>query len=188
MVNNNLMNTIFRRKQVKTILFLFAVISCSAVSAQVKKNNKTETDTFKIANQYIAKKKFRKADKVLKKYRQSHPKDINAAWLQAQNKLYLNNFKQSDILYQSAVKMQRDNDYLQLDYVHSSADMGKMTQAENLLSTLENAGKDYSNMSLLHARLSYYQGDYKLAAAYMKKAVQLNANNNEASTLNDEIE
>ncbi len=188
MVNNNLRSNFWTKGLAKAVLFLLIILGCSPVYAQVKKNTKRETDTFKIANQFIAKKKFRKADKILKKYHAAHPKDMNSVWLQAQTKLYLNNYSQSNNLYQSAIKMQPDNDYLKLDYIHSSADMGKMEQAENRLAAMENSGKDYSAMTLLRARLYYYQGNFKQASAYMKKALQQDNKNIEANLLNDEIE
>jgi Tfp pilus assembly protein PilF len=188
MVNKQLVKKFRTTAGVSVILFLLITGQCFPAFGQVKSNKKPQTDTFKIVNNLIAKKKFRKADNTLKKYRSAHPKDINAIWLQAQTKLYLNNNNQSDYLYQSAIKLQPDNDYLKLDYIHSSADMGRTEQAENLLSILENTGKDYSEMALLHARIHYYNGDYKQAAAYMKKAQLADNKNAAANALNDEIE
>lgn len=187
MVNNNL-SSAARIACKKTILSGLIILCGLPVSAQVKKGKRPETDTFKIANQFIAKKKFRKADKVLKKYHAAHPKDLNAVWLRAQTNLYASNFSKSDKLYQDAIKLAPTNDYLTLNYIHSLADMGKTTEAEKRLYDMENKGTDYSDISLLHSRLYYYQGDNKRAAAYMKKALQYNNQNPEALDLNDQIE
>ncbi len=187
MVNNNLKYTTWS-DFAKAVLFLCLLLSPSALFAQSAKNRSAQADTFKIANRLIAHKKFRKAGKVLKKYHTAHPTDLNSVWLEAQARLYANDYKQSYQLYQSAIKLQPNNDYLKLDYIHSLADMGKTSIAENALHVLENNGTDYSDISLLHARLYYYNGDNEKAAAYMKKALQYDNKAIEANELNDEIE
>ncbi|MCW3124110.1 MAG: hypothetical protein JWQ38_3602 [Flavipsychrobacter sp.] len=187
MVNNNLKSII--SLSCKGVLFsvLFALCGTYA-GAQVKKDKKPVTDTFKIANNFIAKKKFRKANKVLKKYHAAHPKDLNSLWLQAQAHLYAGNNKKSNELYQAALKLAPQNDYLKLSYIHSLADMGKTVQAENVLYAMENAGADYSDIALLHARLYYYEGNNKKANVYMKKALQYDNKNGEANDLDDMIQ
>jgi len=171
----------------KFILFIAIVLSHSHLSAQVKAGKAPPVDTFKKANQLISKKKFRKAHNLLNAYHKNHPKDMNAVWQQAQTKFWLGNFKRSDTLYKTAVKLKPDNDYLRLNYISSLADMGKMAQATTMLSGMEFSGRDYPYMDMLHAKLYYYQGDYKQAAAYMRKALQSDNKTEEIYNLDDEI-
>lgn len=186
MVNNKLqavVPSIF--KAVAVLLFSMSFSNLSV--AQANKSKQDAPDAFKTAKDYIAKKQFRKANRVLKTYHAAHPKDMNVLWLQAQVQLYRNNNKQSNDLYQSAIKLEPNNDYLKLSYIHSLADMGKTGQAENMLYVMENGGSDYSDIALLHARLYYYQGNNKKAAAHVKKALQYDGNSTEANELNDQI-
>ena len=187
MVNNNLKMFICS-KIAKSVSFLLFILACTPSFAQQRSGKPAAIDTFKQADRYIAKKKFRKAAGLYKAYHQSHPRDINSLWKLAQTKFWLNNFRQSDTLYRSALKLGPANDYLRLNYIHSLLDMGKMGQAEMMLTDMELAGKDYSDMSLLRAKLNYYQGDYKQAAAYIRKSLNAENNNTDAHELDDQIE
>ena len=149
---------------------------------------KSETDTFKIAKKYMANKKYKKAYRYLNHYHQHHPNDLNAIWLEAQTKLYSNNFRQSDSLYRGALKLHPDNDYLRLDYIHSLLDMGKNETAGSILNSMDKDGKDYSDMSFLYAQLYYWEGNYVQASAYMKKALEQDSKNKAWNDLNDELQ
>lgn len=186
MVNNKLQAVVPGIFKAVTVL-LFSMSFSNLSVAQANKSKQDAPDAFKTAKDYIAKKQFRKANRVLKTYHAAHPRDMNALWLQAQVQLYRNNNKQSNDLYQSAIKLEPNNDYLKLSYIHSLADMGKSGQAENMLYVMENGGSDYSDIALLHARLYYYQGNNKKAAAHVKKALQYDGNSTEANELNDQI-
>ncbi len=171
----------------KFILFIALILNHTHVSAQSLKEKTSPVDTFKAANKLIAKKKFRKANNLLNEYHKHHPKDFNSVWQQAQTKFWLTNFRKSDTLYKTAVKLKPDNDYLRLNYISSLADMGKMAQAQGMLSDMEFAGRDYPYIDLLHAKLNYYQGNYKKASAYMRKALQSDNKTDEANNLDDAI-
>jgi|GEM_PF-3153782 len=186
MVNNKLQAVVASIFKAIPVL-IFSILFSNLSVAQVNKSKQAPPDAFTIAKDHIAKKQFRKANKVLKTYHAAHPKDLNSLWLQAQVQLYRNNNKQSNELYQSALKLDPNNDYLKLSYIHSLADMGKTGQAENMLYVMENGGSDYSDIALLHARLYYYQGNNKKAAAHVKKALQYDGNSTEANELNDQI-
>jgi Tfp pilus assembly protein PilF len=187
MVNNNLKSVICSTVACSILVLVFSSV-CAPSYAQQKGGKVAAVDTFKLANQYVAKKKFRKAEKLYGAYHKNHPKDINSIWLQAQTKLWLNNYRQSDTLYKTALKKAPKNDYLRLNYIHALLDMGKLGQAGSMLTDMEMAGKEYSDMSALRARLNYYQGDHRQAAAYMKKALNAESNNNETNELSDEID
>ncbi len=187
MVNSNL-RYITCSAFAKMVFLSIALLSVNSASARNKDKAPAKSDTFSIAKKLIANKKFGKAGKVLKRYSASHPKDVNATWLLAQVNLYAGNYKRSDAYYQSAIKAQPANDYLKLNYIHSLADMGKSDRAETMLFALENNNVDYSDISMLHARLNYYGGDNKRAAAYMKKVMQYTDKKDEAYELNDLIE
>ncbi len=189
MLSNDL-KAVYRNICYKAILLVTVVLfSAPAFSQTKKKDKRPATDTFKTVNRLIAKKKFAKANKLLKKYNAAHPQNLNGIWLQAQVNLYTNNIKRSNNLYETAIKVAPQNDYLKLNYIHSLADMGKMDQAEcKTLYAMENGGSDYSDIALLHAMLCYYQGDFKEAAAYIKKTLQIDGQNVEANNLNDLIE
>ena len=162
-------------------------ISCS-LFAQERNEKSALTDTFKIANHFIARKKFRKAHKILNSYHHNHPKDLNSVWLDAQTEFWLNNNKQSVKLYDEALILHPKNDYLKLNYIHSLIEMGRPVKADDMLADLEDGGKDYSDMARLSAKLYYYQGKYGLASAYLNKSFERDDNNGEANMLYDEIE
>lgn len=149
---------------------------------------KNENDTFKVANGLIAKKKYRKAYNYLGHYSQDHPKDYNSLWLGARAKLFLNDFKQSDHLYQRALKIEPGNDNLRLDYIHSLLDMGKNERAEGLLKGIESKGKSYADMYFLYAQLSYWEGNYKKASIYLEKALDRDNGKPEWYSLRDQLD
>jgi len=186
MVNNNL-NNVICSKTAKNIFLLLFILACVPSFAQQKSGKAVAVDTFKLANQHITKKKFRRAAKLYNAYHQYHPKDLNSLWKLAQTKFWLNNFRQSDTLYRSALKLNPENDYLRLNYIHSLLDMGRTAQAASMLTDMELAGKDYSDMAFLRAKLYFYEGDYDQAAAYMRKSLSAENNNSEAHELDEEI-
>jgi hypothetical protein len=187
MVNNNLKNTTYSAIA-KSFLLAFLCFGCLTTHAQAKKDKAAETDTFKIANRLIAKRKYGKANKILSCYHKNHPGDVNSIWLQAQAKLYSNNFRQSDKLYKGALKIQPDNDYVQLSYIHSLLDMGKNETAGNMLNSMEQSGKSYSDMSFLYAQLYFWEGNYLQSSAYLKKALQQDGGKKEFNDLYDQLE
>ncbi len=187
MVNNNLKGVICGYIAFGS-LFLAFILFCAPSSAQQKGSGVYAVDTFKRGDQLIAKKKFRKAAKLYKAYHRNHPKDVNALWKLGQVNLWMNNTQQSDETYREALKLDPKNDNLNLNYIHSLLDMGKLGEAGARLTDMEMAGKDYPNMALLRAKLSYYNGDFKQAAAYMRKDLKLEKNNAESLELNDQIE
>lgn len=184
MVNNNLEK--LSKQKTALLISAFMLFGATATHAQTGKGP-AKADTFKLVNELINKKKFRKANKMLKAYSAAHPKDVNGVWKHAQTRLYSNDYRKSYDLYQAAMQMQPENDYLKLNYIHSLADMGKTEAAGNALHVMEQAGRDYSDMALLRARLAYYNGDHKQAAAYMKKAQQYDNKTPELAELNDQI-
>lgn len=186
MVNNNLRSVTCTKIACSILVLVFSLV-CASSYAQ-HGGGTDAVDTFKVAQSYVAKKKFRKAEKLYNAYHRNHPKDLNSIWLQAQTQLWLNNYTKSDTLYKRAIKMQPKNDYLKLNYIHSLLDMGKTGQAGSMITDMEMAGSEYSDLSILRAKLNYYQGNYRLAAAYMKKALQVETKNDEAKELNDAIE
>jgi len=152
------------------------------------KEKKQETaDALTKARALIAKKKFGKANRLLKKYNKTNPKDLNGLWLQAQASMYVNNNGQSANLYQTAIKAAPENDYLKLDYIHSLADMGKTTEAERMLDKMENDGADYSDITVQRARINYYNGNYRQANEYIKKALQRDGQDAKAHELSDMV-
>jgi len=180
--NLNLLQQIYRTFILPALLCLISF----SVYAQ-EKNEAIPSNTFKVANELIAKKKFRKAHKILKSELSTHPNDVNLIWLDAQTTSWLGNYKQADRLYNAAMQLAPKNDYLELSYIHSLLDMGKMGHAHYLLTNMETAGKDYSDMARLRAKLYYCLGDYGQASAYLKKAMQLDYDNADANELYDEI-
>ncbi len=187
MLNNNLRGVTYG-KIVKYTLFLAVILFCAPSYAQQKGSGTSYTDTFKLADRYIAKKRFRRAARLYAAYHRDHPGDVNVVWKLAQVKLWMSNNRQSNEAYKEALKLNPKNDNLNLNYIHSLLDMGKLGEAGSRLTDMELAGKDYPDMSLLRAKLSYYQGDFKKAAAYMKKDLKLENNNPESQELNDMIE
>jgi Tetratricopeptide repeat len=164
------------------------LFACSTPSFARQKTGKAPSvDTFKLADQLIAKRKFRKAAKLYSAYNHSHPKDFNAVWKQAQTQFWLNNFRRSNALYKAALKMAPANDYLRLNYIHSLLDMGRSKEAADMLTDMELSGRDYSDMSTLRAQMAYYNGDYREAAAYMRKSLNAESNNAEAHALDDQV-
>lgn len=156
--------------------------------AQQKAAKVPAVDTFKLADKFIARNKYRKAEKLYKAYQRNHPKDVNAPWKLGQVRLWQSRNKQSDAAYTQALKLDPKNDNLHLNYIHSLLDMGKFSRAETLLGQMELEGKDYPNMALLRARMNYYKGDYRQAAAYMRKNLNEEPGNGESEDLNDQIE
>lgn len=176
-------------KRIHFIIRIVAVILFSIpASAQVKKKGPTEADTFKTINNYIAKKKFGKANRLLKKFNKARPKHLNGLWVQAQVNLYAGNYRRSRKLYEAAMLVAPKNDYLKLNYIHSLADMGKTDRAESMLSDMEKMGRKYTDMTLLHARLYYYEGDFNKADGSVKNAAQRDWQKQEVWDLNDMIE
>lgn len=158
MVNNNLKGAICSKITVFSVLLLLVLPVFPSV-AQQKGGKGTAVDTFKLADQFIARNKYKKAVKLYKSYQKNHPKDINAPWKLGQVRLWQSRNKQSDAAYNQALKLDPKNDNLRLNYTHSLLDMGKFSQAEKILSEMELEGKDYPNMALLRARMNYYKGD-----------------------------
>jgi hypothetical protein len=181
MVNNNLKN-LNCSFITSAFLLLLVCLWCAPAHAQT-----SAPDTFKLANKYIAKKKYHRASKYLSSYHKQHPKDLNSIWLDAQAKLYANNYKQSDELYKGALKIAPKNDYVRLNYIHSLLDMGKNETAGSLLNSMDKDGKSYSDMSFLYAQLYFWEGNYTQASAYMKKALQ-DTTKKEWNKLNDQLE
>ncbi len=168
----------------KFILLLMLVLGMEHSLAQAQSDQQT---TLKTANQLIAKKKFRKAHKLLQAYHKNHTADLNSIWLDAQTQLWLNNNAKSDRLYRDALAKHPENDYLRLNYIHSLLEMGSLQKANNMLSDMESAGRDYSDQSVLRARQYYYEGNYKEASAYLKRSYRDGTNNDEANALYDEL-
>ncbi|MCD6010925.1 MAG: hypothetical protein K0Q79_787 [Flavipsychrobacter sp.] len=187
MLNSNL-NDAICSKIAKSILFLAIILYCIPAHAQQKGSKSSYVDTFKLADKFLAKKKFRKASKLYTAYSKNHPKDVNATWKLAQVKLWQNKNRQSDNAYKQALKLDPKNDNLNLNYIHSLLDMGKLGEAGARLTDMELAGKDYPNMSFLRAKLNYYKGDYKEAAAYIHKDLNAENDNPESQELSDMIE
>ena len=182
MVNNN-----FLKKCLICIganSFLLMMLAVNFLPAKLN----AQTDTFKTANQLIAQKKYKKAYSLLESYHTKHPKDLNSEWLMAQVKYFNSDYRQSYKHYENAVKNNPNNEYLKLDYIHSLMDMDRMTQADNQLNMMEQAGREYSAISLLRARQHYYRGDYMKALAHMKKYTNTDAGSAEGKQLRDEIE
>ncbi len=152
-----------------------------------KEKKQEATDALSKAKALMAKKKFGKANRLLRSYNKANPKDLNGMWLQAQASMYANNNGQSASLYQAAMKAAPENDYLKLDYVHSLADMGKTTEAERVLDKMENDGAEYSDITVQRARINYYNGDYRQANEYIKKALLRDAQDAKAQELSDMV-
>ncbi len=187
MVNSSLKCVICSKYAITSLFVLFSFIGIPSF-AQHKQAKVAVADTFKLADQLIAKKKFRKAGNLYTAYLKHNPKDLNAMWKLAQVKFWLGNFKKSDDYYKASLKIAPGNDYLRLNYIHSLSDMDKTDQADKMLTDMELAGKDYSDMSLLRAKLKFYKGDYKEAEAYMRKSLNAEKNNAEAHDLDGQIE
>ncbi len=186
MLNSNLSYAICS-KIAKSILFLAIILCCMPAHAQQKGSKGSYVDTFKLADKFIAKKKFRKASRLYSTYSKNHPKDVNATWKLAQVKLWQNKNRQSDNAYKQALALDPGNDNLNLNYIHSLLDMGKLGEAGARLTDMELAGKDYPNMSFLRAKLNYYKGDYKEAAAYIHKDINAENDNPQTQELSDMI-
>ena len=156
-------------------------------AAQLKTKRAEKPDTFSIVHHLIARRKFRKASVILGVYHHNHPTDLNSIWLQAQAELWLGNFDKSNRLYNAAIKIAPENDYLKLNYIHSLLDMGRRDSAGIYLDKMEKSGSDYPDMSFLHAQIYFWSGDYDEASAYVNKAMELDNKNTSAHDLSDEI-
>ncbi len=187
MINSNL-NCVICSKIAKYTLFIAVGLFCAPSYAQQKGGKGSYVDTFKLADKFIAKKKFRKAAQLYSAYAKSHPKDINAPWKLAQVKLWQNKNRQSYNAYKQALSIDPGNENLNLNYIHSLLDMGKLAEAGTRLTDMELAGKDYPNMSFLRAKLNYYRGDHNQAAAYIRKDINAEEDNEESVELSDMIE
>lgn len=185
MVFSNLRNATCIKIAKSIFCLLFVLVGVPSHAQQ--KGKSPAVDTFKQADKLLSKHKIRKASRLYSAYHRNHPKDLNSLWKLAQTKLWLGLFHKSDTLYSHAVRQNPGNDYLRLNYIHSLEDMGQLTRAEKMLSDMEYAGKDYSDMALLRGRLSFYQGDYREAAAYLRKSLSMEANSAEAKELNDQV-
>ncbi len=173
--------------KVKVALLLLFILCTGKLHAQVKSAKAGQPDTFKIANRFIAKKKYRKANAILKKYNQAHPNDMNAHWLRAQSYLWLTNNKRSDQQYTEARKLEPGNDYLNLNYIQALLYMGRYHAADSLMGRLEDADQQYASIAYMRAQQSYWMGDYRRAAAYIKQAIREGDKDNEARGLCDQI-
>lgn len=174
-------------KYAKWILFSLVVLFCIPVKGQ-KAGKSSYVDTFKLADKFISKKKFRKAGRLYTIYSHNHPEDVNALWKLGQVKLWQNKNRQSDNAYRQALLLDPNNDNLNLNYIHSLLDMGKLGEAGTRLTNMELAGKDYPNMSFLRAKLNYYKGDFNDAAAYIRKDLSTGSSDPGSQPLSDMIE
>ncbi len=166
----------------KNLLFsFFILIGVGYVSAQAR------PDTLQIAKQLRDKGKYKKATSILKAYCAHYPKDINALWLYAQTEFWMRHFHLSQKLYEQAVRLQPDKDYLTLDYAHALLDMGDWKKADKVLKNLEKRGKTYSDQLQMRARISYYNGDYDRAKKEVKIAIDSNTQSKTARQLYDDI-
>jgi len=186
MVNTRSQSILTTRKA-KAVLLLVMSLCVGKLHAQVRSAKPVAPDTFKIANSLIAKKKYRKANALLKQYQQHHPKDMNAHWLQAQNYLWLTNNKRSAEQYTAARKLEPKNDYLELNYIQALLYMGKYHTADSLMNIMEDQDKPYANIAYMRAQQSYWMGNYRSAAAYIKQALRQDSKDKGEQDLSDQI-
>ena len=168
-----------------TRVYLTVCLSLFCVSSFGQANKKT--DTLKLAQKLVSEKKFTQVNHLLSAYRKTHAKDFEATFLQAQTELWANNFRKSGALYNSAMRLQPDNQSLKISYIEFLLDLGKFDSAGHMLTTLEEDGEQSADVSLLMAKLYYWQGKYPQAKAYISKRLQQDGKNSEANALNEEI-
>jgi Tfp pilus assembly protein PilF len=185
MVNNNLQRLL--TKASFAFCFLAGMLLSSVHTSAQAKKTAPANDTLSIAHKLISQKKYRKANRLLRTYRQHHPKDANASWIQAQAYLWLSNHRQSGINYQRALTLQPDNDYLRLNYISGLLDMNRFHAADSMLSGMEAGSSSYSDIYMLRARQKFWTGDLKAAAAYIKQAMEMDGSKPEVKELSDEI-
>jgi len=88
-----------RNLYIQNAYFKAILIAVLFFSIPASAQKKATTDTFKLVNNLIAKKKFGKANRILGKYAAAHPNDMNAHWLRARANLFMNNNKRADKHY-----------------------------------------------------------------------------------------
>ena len=184
---NNRSQSILTTRNIKVALLLVLLLGAGKLHAQIRSAKTIAPDTFKIANSLIAKKKYRKANALLRQYQQHHPKDMNAHWLQAQNYLWLTNNKRSAEQYTAARKLEPKNDYLELNYIQALLYMGKYRAADSLMNIMEDQDKQYANIAYMRAQQSYWMGNYRSAAAYIKQALRQDSKDKGEQDLSDQI-
>jgi hypothetical protein len=165
--------------KVLTAIFIITLLWYNPVHAQ--------TDTLQLAKKLRDKGYYKKACALLQRYHANHPKDIDALWLYAQTEFWYKHPRLSQELYEQALVLQPDKDYLRLDYAHALLDMGDWKKADKVISPLERQGKTYSDLLLIRATISSYQGDYKHASLQAKTAIDSNTQSKAAKQLYQDI-
>jgi Tfp pilus assembly protein PilF len=163
-----------------TLLFI-VLIGTGCVSARAKQ------DTLQIVSHLRDQGKYKKAAALLQVYHAHYPKDINALWLYAQMEFWMKHFRMSQRLYEQAILLQPDKDYLLLDYAHSLLGMGEWKKADKVIKDLENRGRSYSDQLLSRATISYYKGDYDRARSEAAIAIDSNTQSKAAKQLYNDI-
>ncbi|MDB5282219.1 MAG: hypothetical protein JWO06_1294 [Bacteroidota bacterium] len=168
------------------IRYLLFVVICLLFAHSA--TAQSHTDTLKLAQQYRDQHKLIKAAKLFSAYHKHHPEDINALWLYAQTEYWRDHYRRSKKLYEQAVAMRPDNDYLQLDYGKAMLDLGDWKSADSAAQKVEHKGKGYSEEKILRARLSYNSADYAEARTYIDEAIKKENGSIKAWNVYDQIE
>jgi tetratricopeptide (TPR) repeat protein len=153
-------------------------------SLHVKAN---PADTLGLAKSFIQKGKFRKAERILSLYEQSHPNDLNTLWLHAQTAYWAGHSKASLNLYAKAINRFPSNYYLRLDYAIKLVDNGEIEKAKPLLDLYKKYDPGSNDLRLVNAKLAYWEGDYATALQLLNNESLKKEKPNETQSLKEEV-
>lgn len=145
------------------------------------------SDTLSLAKALIGKGKFRKAEKILAVYEQTHSNDLNTLWLHAQTAYWAGYNKTAQRIYTKAINQFPSNYYLKLDFARKLAENGESEKAKPLLELYRKYDPSSNDLRLINAKLAYWQGDYATALQLLNNESLQKDRTHETRLLKEEI-
>lgn len=157
----------------KRIVILTLCCFCMPLLCLAQHKQRQQEDTIALAKNMQDKGAYRYAVRLLNEYLEYHPNDPNALWLAGQTELWRQRFKKSLALYEKAIAVEPESDYLRMDYANTLALTGSWDEAETVLAQLEDSGIHYTAADLVHGNIAYWSGEYPAAATFAEAVLEI---------------
>ncbi len=129
-----------------------------------------DSETLERARAYHDEGKLRSASLLLEELRATGDLPADVLWLYAQNTYWRKQFNKSEQLYLDAIALDPGNFYLKLDYVDALLNMGRFAKAREALNRFTAAEQGDHLTQFYRAKLHFWTGDFKGAAAIVRVA------------------
>lgn len=185
---------IFKNTSICFLIFFTTSSYSQDKPPQSKVENKSistkisEKILLKRTNDFIEKKEYKKALNLLTKHYNDFSENVNVNWLYAHVFSINDDNKQAIKKFKKAIFLAPKNIYLEMDFARFLYRIGKIDQAESVMSNFMDSNSTNAEFLLMQANISFWKGDIKNAQKKIDKIQEVYPNTDITKSLSTQIE